>query len=105
MGLSPRVVTEDVVFQWDGVTARLPKGQVIDVAPGSALEEAIGAHRLVPHGVIPPAEETPPPPQEEAPQPPAKEAPPEKPEPESKPAPAKARASAKKQDDGKGGTS
>jgi hypothetical protein len=48
MGISPRVVTEDVRFLWDGVTQRLPKGQVIDVMPGSALEQAIGAQRLVP---------------------------------------------------------
>jgi len=59
MGLSPRVVTEDVTFLWDGVPQRLPKGQVIDVAPGSPLERAIGLHRLIPHGlpapVLPPA--------------------------------------------------
>jgi hypothetical protein len=48
MGISPRIVTEDVRFLWDGVSARLPKGQVIDVAPGSPLERAIGAGRLVP---------------------------------------------------------
>ena len=51
MGLSPRVVTEDVVFLWDGVPARLPKGQVIDVAPDSPLERAIGRQRLIPHGL------------------------------------------------------
>jgi len=59
MGLSPRVVTEDVTFLWDGVPARLPKGQVIDVAPDSPLERAIGRHRLIPHGLPvaqPPAE-------------------------------------------------
>ena len=48
MGISPRVVTEDVTIAWDGVPQRLPKGQVIDVAPGSPLERAIGAQRLVP---------------------------------------------------------
>jgi hypothetical protein len=51
MGLSPRVVTEDVVFLWDGAPQRLPKGQIIDVAPNSPLERAIGRHRLVPHGL------------------------------------------------------
>ena len=51
MGISPRVVTQDVTIAWDGVTQRLPKGQVIDVAPGSPLEAAIGLHRLVPLGV------------------------------------------------------
>jgi hypothetical protein len=54
MGISPRVVTEDVRFQWDGVGQRLPKGQLIDVVPGSALERAIGADRLVPApGTVP----------------------------------------------------
>jgi hypothetical protein len=48
MGISPRIVTEDVRFLWDGVSQRLPKGQIIDVVPGSALEQAIGAQRLVP---------------------------------------------------------
>jgi hypothetical protein len=54
MGLSPRIVTEDVTFLWDGVTQRLPKGQLIDVEPGGALERAIGSDRLVPYG-LPPA--------------------------------------------------
>lgn len=60
MGLSPRIVTEDVVFRWDGVTQRLPKGQVMDVPPGSALERAIGLDHLVPLGAVtaqPPAQE------------------------------------------------
>lgn len=48
MGTSPRIVAQDVRFQWDGVSQRLPKGQVIDVVPGSALEAAIGARNLVP---------------------------------------------------------
>lgn len=62
MGLSPRVVTEDRQIAWDGVTQRLPKGQVMDVPPGSALERAIGAEFLVPLGptsALPPAEEAP----------------------------------------------
>jgi hypothetical protein len=60
--MSPRIVTENVTFLWDGVTQRLPKGQVMDVPPGSALEAAIGLHRLVPYGAPapqPPVEETP----------------------------------------------
>jgi hypothetical protein len=48
MGLSPRVVTETRLILWDGVTQRLPKGQVMDVPPGSPLEAAIGAQFLVP---------------------------------------------------------
>lgn len=50
MAGSPRVVTVDTVIQWDGVSQRLPRGQVIDVPPGSKLEAAIGLERLVPLG-------------------------------------------------------
>lgn len=60
MGANPRIVTEDVLFQWDGVSTRLGRGQVLDVTPGSALEAAIGAQRLRPLGAVaaqPPAEE------------------------------------------------
>lgn len=60
MGLSPRVVTQDRHITWDGVTQRLPKGQVLDVPPGSALEREIGRDYLVPLGAVtaqPPAEE------------------------------------------------
>lgn len=48
MAGNPRIVTENTVFQWDGVSQRLAKGQLIDVAAGSALEQAIGADRLIP---------------------------------------------------------
>lgn len=82
MGLSPRVVTEDVTFTWDGVPARLPKGQVIDVEPGSPLERAIGAGRLVPYG-LPPASQ---PPVAETPAPAAEDAPPKPAEPPTEPA-------------------
>jgi hypothetical protein len=50
MAASPRVVTADTRIMWDGVPQRLPRGQVIDVPPGSALEEAIGTENLVPLG-------------------------------------------------------
>jgi hypothetical protein len=90
MAGNPRTVTQETWFTWDGVPARLPKGQAIDVVPGSALEAAIGRDRLVPLGAtsaLPPAE------------PPAKEAPAEKPqEAESPAAPPKPVAQAKKQD-------
>lgn len=69
MSDSPRIVTEDVTFQWDGVTQRLPRGQVLDVAPDSALERAIGAQRLRPLGAVapqPPAEQEAAQPQAEA---------------------------------------
>jgi hypothetical protein len=48
MAISPRVVTEDRHITWDGVTQRLPKGQVLDVPPDSALEREIGRDFLVP---------------------------------------------------------
>lgn len=48
MAANPRVVTEPVTITWDGAPQRLPKGQIIDVPPGSALEAAIGARRLEP---------------------------------------------------------
>ena len=48
MAANPRVVTEERRISWDGVTQRLPKGQVLDVPPGSALEREIGRDFLVP---------------------------------------------------------
>jgi hypothetical protein len=96
MGISPRIVTEDVTFTWDGVTQRLPKGQIIDVAPDSPLERAIGAGRLVP---LPGTAVQPPAPAVEVPAvetvKPAQAAAP----PQEKPDPAKAAPPAKKQDD------
>lgn len=52
MAGSARIVTEDVALFWDGVSQRLPKGQVMDVPPGSALEAAIGLDHLVPLGAV-----------------------------------------------------
>lgn len=46
MGTRPCVVTADVPILWDGVTQRLPKGQVMDVPPDSALEAEIGLQNL-----------------------------------------------------------
>jgi hypothetical protein len=48
MAANPRIVTADRQIFWDGVVQRLPKGQQIDVPPGSPLERAIGAQFLVP---------------------------------------------------------
>lgn len=48
MAANPRVVTVDRQIFWDGVTQRLPKGQVLDVPPDSALEREIGRDYLVP---------------------------------------------------------
>jgi hypothetical protein len=59
MAGNPRTVTQDTVFTWDGVSARLARGQAIDVTPDSALERAIGREHLVPLGAtsaLPPAE-------------------------------------------------
>ena len=42
------MVTEDVHFPWDGVSQRLGRGTVLDVVPGSPLEDAIGAGNLRP---------------------------------------------------------
>ena len=50
MSANPRVVAADITFTWDGVPWRLQRGQVIDVAPGSALEQAIGRDLLPPLG-------------------------------------------------------
>jgi hypothetical protein len=46
MSANARVVTVDTDFTWDGGEQHLSRGQVMDVAPGSALEAAIGADRL-----------------------------------------------------------
>jgi len=48
MSAHPCVIAEDATFTWGGVSQRLQRGTVLDVQPGSALEGAIGAHRLVP---------------------------------------------------------
>jgi hypothetical protein len=48
MSANARILAVDAEITWDGVTQRLPRGQVIDVAPGGALEKAIGRERLVP---------------------------------------------------------
>lgn len=54
MSANPRVVSWDRLFTWDGVEMRLPRGQVIDVTPGSRLEQAIGTEYLVPMGAAAP---------------------------------------------------
>ena len=72
MSASPRVVTGDVTIRWDGTSQRLARGTVIDVAPGSALEAAIGRGNLAPLA----ATAAPPAPPPAALQAPAAEAPP-----------------------------
>jgi hypothetical protein len=48
MPASPQIVAQETTFLWDGAPQRLPRGQIIDVQPDSALEAAIGKERLVP---------------------------------------------------------
>lgn len=58
MAGNPRTVAADRWITWDGVRQRLPRGQVMDVTPGSALEREIGRDNLVPRGPDPvPADE------------------------------------------------
>jgi len=92
MGANPRIVTADVVFQWDGVTQRLARRTVLDVAPDSALERAIGADNLLPLGAV-------------AAQPPAPAEEPKDEEPQPAPRKAPAKAKAEDADDGKDGDS
>lgn len=90
MAGNPRTVAADTWITWDGVSQRLPRGQVLDVTPGSALERAIGADRLVPPGAVP--------------APPAAEAPQPEPAPQEEPpaAPGRPRTPARKPDSGPG---
>lgn len=90
MGANPRIVTAETWIQWDGVSQRIPRGQVMDVTPGSALEAAIGLDRLRPLGAVAPH----PPAPEPAPALETAELPPV-PEEAPKPAPAKPKAAAK----------
>lgn len=99
MAASPRIVTADVSFTWDNVPWRLQRGQVIDVPPGSALEQAIGASMLVPlagaeaAAAAPQPAETP-----EAAQEPGKPAEDATAQEDTAPAPSKAKAAAKTAD-------
>jgi hypothetical protein len=46
MSANPRLVLATVSYTWDGGTWTLPAGTIIDCAPGSALEVAIGSGNL-----------------------------------------------------------
>lgn len=48
MSANPRMVLVDVTYNWgeSGCNYSLPAGTLIDCAPGSALETAIGASHL-----------------------------------------------------------
>lgn len=52
MAGSPRIVTRDTGFRWDGAVQRLTRGTVLDVPPDSQLEDAIGAENLAPLGPL-----------------------------------------------------
>jgi len=46
MALNPRIVVSDVDVSWDNGTTHVPRGTLVDAAPGSALETAYGAGNL-----------------------------------------------------------
>ncbi len=50
MSAYPRILLADITVNWPtaSMPTRLPKGTMIDVVPGSALEAAIGAGNLAP---------------------------------------------------------
>lgn len=113
MAANPRVVTVDRWIAWDGVQQRLPKGQVLDVPPDSALERVIGREFLVPLPGAPQADASEPGDgrsrlaetgaSNQSPEPAEAAAAPEtvqEPAPQEEPVPAK-RTAAKKQDDDK----
>jgi len=99
MSAHPHVVAADTVFLWDHVPTRLGRGTIIDVPPGSPLQAAIGADKLIPlYGAPPvtvplasePAPESVPEPAVTAPEPVQEEAPEPAPEPVREPAQEKA---------------
>jgi hypothetical protein len=46
MSAFPRIVLVTTTYFWDGGFWTLPAGTIIDCAPGSALEQAIGSQNL-----------------------------------------------------------
>jgi hypothetical protein len=42
MAANPRIVVSDVNVSWDGGTTTIPKGTIVDIPAGSALEAAYG---------------------------------------------------------------
>lgn len=48
MTTNPRIVREDVTFEWDGGPARYVRGQIVDIPPDSELEAAVGKDNLEP---------------------------------------------------------
>jgi hypothetical protein len=47
MAQNPRVTAADLTITWDGVQTFVPRGTVVDVPAGSALETAYGVSNLV----------------------------------------------------------
>lgn len=46
MAANPQIINQDTTVTWDGVSQRIPRGTLIDVPPGSALQTAIGSSNL-----------------------------------------------------------
>jgi hypothetical protein len=47
MAANPRMLSVDTTITWDGVQTFVPKGTIVDVPAGSALETAYGLGNLV----------------------------------------------------------
>lgn len=47
MAASPRLVSTDFTLAWDGVQTFVPRGTIVDIPPGSALETAYASGNLV----------------------------------------------------------
>lgn len=52
MASNPRLVAQDTTVAWDGATFLVPKGTIVDIPAGSALETAYGLSNLVSIGGI-----------------------------------------------------
>ena len=48
MAANPRMLAVDTTVVWDGVSTFVPKGTIVDVPAGSALETAYGLGNMVP---------------------------------------------------------
>jgi hypothetical protein len=54
MAASARIIAQDTDVDWDGVRTHVLRGTIVDIPPGSDLEEAYGGTKnLVPTGPQP----------------------------------------------------